>query len=40
MWPFFRLFYPVLLTILPLTSLIWPSTWKKRSFQSVKTAIH
>ena len=40
MWPFFRLFYPVLIIILPLTIFIWPSTWKKRSFQSVKTAIH
>jgi hypothetical protein len=40
MWPIFRLFYPVLLIIMPLTSLIWPSTWKKRSFQSVKTTIH
>jgi glycosyltransferase involved in cell wall biosynthesis len=40
MWPIFRVFYPVLLIIMPLTSLIWPSTWKKRSFQSSKTAIH
>lgn len=34
MWPIFRIFYPGLLIILPLTSFIWPSTWKKRSFQS------
>ncbi len=40
MWPIFRVFYPGLLIILPLTSFIWPSTWKKRSFQSSKTAIH
>jgi cellulose synthase/poly-beta-1,6-N-acetylglucosamine synthase-like glycosyltransferase len=40
MWPIFRVFYPVLLIIMPLTSFIWPSTWKKRSFQSSKTAIH
>ncbi len=40
MWPIFRLFYPGLLIILPLTNFIWPSTWKKRSFQSIKTTIH
>lgn len=40
MWPIFRVFYPGLLIILPFTMFIWPSTWKKRSFQSSKTAIH
>ena len=40
MWPIFRVFYPGLLIILPLTSFIWPSTWKKRSFQSIKTTIN
>ena len=40
MWPFFRIFYPGLLIIMPFTSFIWPSTWKNRSFQSSKTAIH
>jgi glycosyltransferase involved in cell wall biosynthesis len=40
MWPFFRIFYPGLLIIMPFTSFIWPSIWKKRGFQSGKTAIH
>lgn len=40
MWPIFRVLYPCLLLMLPLTIFIWPSTWKKRSFQSSKTAIH
>jgi glycosyltransferase involved in cell wall biosynthesis len=39
MWPIFRVFYPVLLIIMPFTSFIWPPTWKKRSFQSSKTVI-
>ncbi len=39
-WPFFRILYPGLLIIMPFTSFIWPSTWKKRSYQSSKTAIH
>jgi cellulose synthase/poly-beta-1,6-N-acetylglucosamine synthase-like glycosyltransferase len=40
MWPIFRLLYPCLLVLMPFTVFIWRSTWKKRSFQSVKTAIH
>jgi biofilm PGA synthesis N-glycosyltransferase PgaC len=40
MWPIFRLIYPFLLILMPFTVFIWPSTWKKRSFQSVKTTIH
>ena len=39
MWPFFRVFYPGLLIIMPFTSFFWPSTWKKRSFQSIETDI-
>ena len=37
MWPIFRLLYPCLLILMPFTIFIWPSTWKKRSFQSIKT---
>lgn len=33
-WPVFRLFYPVLLVLMPITSFVWPSEWKSRSFQS------
>jgi biofilm PGA synthesis N-glycosyltransferase PgaC len=40
MWPIFRLIYPFLLILMPFTVFIWPSTWKKRSFQSIKTTIH
>ncbi len=40
MWPIFRLTYPFLLILMPFTVFIWPSTWKKRSFHSVKTTIH
>ncbi len=40
MWPIFRLLYPFLLILMPFTIFIWPSTWKKRSFQMVKTTIH
>jgi len=40
MWPIFRLIYPCLLILMPFTVFIWPSTWKKRSFQSIKTDMH
>lgn len=32
-WPVFRLFYPFILLLIPLSSLFWPLTWKGRPLQ-------
>ena len=38
-WPFFRMFYPVLLCCLPLSRFVWSSTWKTRSFAPSKVHV-
>ena len=32
-WPVFRLFYPFILLLIPLSALFWPLTWKGRPLQ-------